>query len=44
MEYQGPNLVADLISSNFSGNREEAQVLDVACGPGQLAKVVRLQT
>ncbi|XP_070765071.1 methyltransferase-like protein 27 [Enoplosus armatus] len=40
LDYQGPNLVADFISSNFSGSREEARVLDVACGPGRFAKVM----
>lgn len=44
LNYQGPKLVADLISANFSGSREDAQVLDVACGPGQLPKLVRLPT
>ncbi|XP_041791215.1 methyltransferase-like protein 27 [Chelmon rostratus] len=40
LDYQGPDLVAELISSNFSGNREAALVLDVACGPGQIAKLM----
>ncbi|XP_076581935.1 methyltransferase-like protein 27 [Chaetodon auriga] len=40
LDYQGPNLAAALISSNFSGNREAALVLDVACGPGQLPKLM----
>nr|XP_046248615.1 methyltransferase-like protein 27 [Scatophagus argus] len=40
INYQGPNLAADFIFSNFSGSPEEARVLDVACGPGQMAKLM----
>ncbi|XP_068176200.1 methyltransferase-like protein 27 [Antennarius striatus] len=38
MEYQSPKLAADIIASNFNGQPEDALVLDVACGPGQLPK------
>uniref|UniRef100_A0A4W6BYU3 Methyltransferase type 11 domain-containing protein n=1 Tax=Lates calcarifer TaxID=8187 RepID=A0A4W6BYU3_LATCA len=32
MSYRSPHLGANFLSENFSGSREEAQVLDVACG------------
>ncbi|XP_053709611.1 methyltransferase-like protein 27 [Synchiropus splendidus] len=41
LNYQGPKLVAELISSHFSGNPAEARVLDVACGPGQFAALMK---
>ncbi|XP_068176399.1 methyltransferase-like protein 27 [Antennarius striatus] len=40
MEYQSPKLAADIIASNFNGKPEDALVLDVACGPGQLPKLM----
>ncbi|XP_042371821.1 methyltransferase-like protein 27, partial [Plectropomus leopardus] len=39
MNYRSPNLAVNILDANFSGNREEARVLDVACGSGQVAKL-----
>ncbi|XP_068612909.1 methyltransferase-like protein 27 [Brachionichthys hirsutus] len=33
-------LLVECLHANFSGNREEAQVLDVACGTGSVAKLM----
>ncbi|XP_028327659.1 methyltransferase-like protein 27 [Gouania willdenowi] len=38
LNYRAPKLAVDFISSNFCGNRGDAQVLDVACGSGLVAK------
>ncbi|XP_042346700.1 methyltransferase-like protein 27 isoform X1 [Plectropomus leopardus] len=40
MNYRSPNLAVNILDANFSGNREEARVLDVACGSGQVAKLM----
>ncbi|XP_041808179.1 methyltransferase-like protein 27 [Chelmon rostratus] len=41
LDYRAPSLAANSISSHFSGNREAAVVLDVACGTGLVAKQMR---
>lgn len=41
--YNGPSHTADCISAQFSGNREAARILDVACGTGNVAKEVKSQ-
>ncbi|XP_070838708.1 methyltransferase-like protein 27 [Chaetodon trifascialis] len=41
LEYRAPSLAADSISSHFSGDREAAVVLDVACGTGLVAKQMK---
>uniref|UniRef100_A0A1A8BBL5 Williams Beuren syndrome chromosome region 27 n=1 Tax=Nothobranchius kadleci TaxID=1051664 RepID=A0A1A8BBL5_NOTKA len=41
LDYRAPRLAADRISSCFSGVREEATVLDVACGTGLVAKQMK---
>ncbi|XP_068187582.1 methyltransferase-like protein 27 [Antennarius striatus] len=38
LDYRGPSLAASIISAHFSGDREAAVVLDVACGTGLVAK------
>ncbi|XP_068600466.1 methyltransferase-like protein 27 [Brachionichthys hirsutus] len=38
LDYRGPSVVANIVSSHFSGDREAAVVLDVACGTGLVAK------
>ncbi|XP_026173033.1 methyltransferase-like protein 27 [Mastacembelus armatus] len=40
MNYRAPHLVVDSLNANYSGNREEVQVLDVACGSGLAAKLM----
>lgn len=40
LDYRAPGLAANSISSHFSGDREAAVVLDVACGTGLVAKQV----
>ncbi|KAM7421743.1 hypothetical protein PAMA_015740 [Pampus argenteus] len=40
MKYRAPNGALDFLNTNFSGSREDAQVLDVACGSGLLAKLM----
>lgn len=42
MNYRAPHLAVNFLSENFSGTPEEAVVLDVACGSGWVAKLVRL--
>lgn len=44
LDYRAPSLAADSIASHFSGVREAAVVLDVACGTGLVAKQVTNQT
>ncbi|XP_068600464.1 methyltransferase-like protein 27 isoform X1 [Brachionichthys hirsutus] len=41
LEYRAPCLAANIISSHFSGDREAAVVLDVACGTGLVAKQLK---
>ncbi|XP_008330756.1 methyltransferase-like protein 27 isoform X2 [Cynoglossus semilaevis] len=41
LEYRAPRFAADTITSHFSGDREAAVVLDVACGTGLVAKVLK---
>ncbi|XP_042354535.1 methyltransferase-like protein 27 [Plectropomus leopardus] len=41
LEYRAPSLAADSISSHFSGDRESAVVLDLACGTGLMAKQMK---
>ncbi|KAM9846800.1 methyltransferase-like protein 27 [Aulostomus maculatus] len=38
LDYRAPSLAADSISSHYHGDRESADVLDVACGTGLVAK------
>ncbi|XP_042346311.1 methyltransferase-like protein 27 [Plectropomus leopardus] len=40
LNYREPNLLVNLLDANFSGNRSEARVLDVACGSGLVAKLM----
>lgn len=39
--YRAPHLTTDFLHEHFTGDRAEAQVLDVACGSGLVAKLVR---
>ncbi|KAM7374434.1 hypothetical protein PAMP_007091 [Pampus punctatissimus] len=41
LDYRAPSLAANSISSHFSGDREAAVVLDVACGTGLVAKELK---
>lgn len=41
MSYRAPDLAVNFLSDHFSGNPEDALVLDVACGSGWVARVVR---
>ncbi|XP_029304024.1 methyltransferase-like protein 27 [Cottoperca gobio] len=41
LDYRAPSLAANSINSYFSGDREEAVVLDVACGTGLVAKQMK---
>ncbi|XP_068455912.1 methyltransferase-like protein 27 isoform X2 [Clinocottus analis] len=41
LEYRAPSLAANSISSHFSGDREAAVVLDVACGTGLVVKQMK---
>lgn len=41
LDYRAPSLAANSISSHFSGDREAAVVLDVACGTGLVAKQMK---
>ncbi|XP_023252857.1 methyltransferase-like protein 27 isoform X1 [Seriola lalandi dorsalis] len=41
LDYRAPSLAANSISSHFSGSREAAVVLDVACGTGLVAKQMK---
>lgn len=40
LEYSAPSVAAKCIATHFSGVREAAVVLDVACGTGLVAKQV----
>lgn len=41
LDYRAPSLAANCISSHFSGDREAAVMLDVACGTGLAAKQMK---
>ncbi|XP_078480236.1 LOW QUALITY PROTEIN: methyltransferase-like protein 27 [Lampetra planeri] len=41
LEYRAPTLAANSVASHFSGDRETAVVLDVACGTGLVAKKMK---
>ncbi|XP_034462413.1 methyltransferase-like protein 27 [Hippoglossus hippoglossus] len=41
LEYRAPTLAANSISKHFSGDREKAVLLDVACGTGLVAKQLK---
>lgn len=41
MSYRAPHLAVSCLSEHFTGNPEKALVLDVACGTGCVAKLVR---
>lgn len=41
LDYKGPYYAANSIDKHFSGDREAALVLDVACGTGEVAKEVK---
>lgn len=41
--YNAPSHAADSLSGHFSGDREAAVILDVACGTGNVAKQVKSQ-
>ncbi|XP_038563949.1 methyltransferase-like protein 27 isoform X1 [Micropterus salmoides] len=41
LDYRAPSLAANSISSHFSGDRDAAVVLDVACGTGLVAKQMK---
>ncbi|XP_077361628.1 methyltransferase-like protein 27 [Festucalex cinctus] len=41
LEYRPPSLVAAQVSAHFSGERRAAAVLDVACGTGLTAKMMK---
>ncbi|XP_031713199.1 methyltransferase-like protein 27 [Anarrhichthys ocellatus] len=41
LDYRAPSLAVNSISSHFSGDREAAVVLDVACGTGLVAKQMK---
>uniref|UniRef100_UPI0037E8CE30 methyltransferase-like protein 27 n=1 Tax=Semicossyphus pulcher TaxID=241346 RepID=UPI0037E8CE30 len=40
INYRAPQLVVDFLNANFPGSREDARVLDVACGSGLVAKLM----
>lgn len=40
LNFMLPTMAANFLNENFSGNRSEVQVLDVACGTGKVAKQV----
>ncbi|KAM3869261.1 methyltransferase-like protein 27 [Diretmus argenteus] len=41
LDFRAPSLAADSLSSHFTGDREAALVLDVACGTGLVAKEMK---
>ncbi|XP_077402069.1 methyltransferase-like protein 27 [Vanacampus margaritifer] len=41
LDYRAPSLVAGQVSAHFSGERRAAAVLDVACGTGLAAKMMK---
>lgn len=42
LEFSSPRLAANSVSAHFTGDRESAAVLDVACGTGLVAEQVKL--
>ncbi|XP_059195955.1 methyltransferase-like protein 27 [Centropristis striata] len=40
LSWRSPQMVVDFLCDNFCGSREEARVLDVACGSGLVAKMM----
>ncbi|KAM4735583.1 methyltransferase-like protein 27 [Anableps anableps] len=40
LEYQAPHALVDFLLAHFSGDHSNAQVLDVACGSGLVAKLM----
>ncbi|XP_054610451.1 methyltransferase-like protein 27 [Dunckerocampus dactyliophorus] len=41
LDYRGPSLAASAVSAHFSGKCQAAVVLDVACGTGMVAKLMK---
>ncbi|XP_029923909.1 methyltransferase-like protein 27 [Myripristis murdjan] len=41
LDFRAPSLAVKSIDSHFAGDREAAVVLDVACGTGQVAKLMK---
>ncbi|KAM9782364.1 methyltransferase-like protein 27 [Syngnathus typhle] len=41
IDYRAPSLAASKVSAHFSGDRQTAAVLDVACGTGMVAKMMK---
>nr|XP_020473663.1 Williams-Beuren syndrome chromosomal region 27 protein-like isoform X2 [Monopterus albus] len=41
LEYRAPSVAANTVSSHFSGDRDAAVVLDVACGTGEVARQMK---
>ncbi|XP_054610449.1 methyltransferase-like protein 27 [Dunckerocampus dactyliophorus] len=41
VDYRAPSLAASAVSTHFSGKRQAAVVLDVACGTGMVAKLMK---
>nr|XP_057943494.1 methyltransferase-like protein 27 [Doryrhamphus excisus] len=41
LDYRGPSLAVKAISAHFTGNRQTAVVLDVACGTGMVSKLLK---
>ncbi|XP_029998641.1 methyltransferase-like protein 27 isoform X2 [Sphaeramia orbicularis] len=41
MSFQSPHLAVDFLSEHFIGSPEETRVLDVACGTGYIAKLMK---
>ncbi|XP_049598916.1 methyltransferase-like protein 27 [Syngnathus scovelli] len=41
IDYRAPSLAASKVSAHFSGERQAAEVLDVACGTGMVAKMMK---
>ncbi|CAJ1061266.1 methyltransferase-like protein 27 [Xyrichtys novacula] len=40
IHYRAPNLVVEFLDAHYPGDREDIQVLDVACGSGLVAKLM----
>nr|XP_057943413.1 methyltransferase-like protein 27 [Doryrhamphus excisus] len=41
LDYRGPSMAAKAISTHFTGNRQAAVVLDVACGTGLVSDLLK---
>ncbi|XP_049598917.1 methyltransferase-like protein 27 [Syngnathus scovelli] len=41
IDYRAPSLAASKVSAHFSGERQAAEVLDLACGTGMVAKMMK---